>query len=66
LFAFFEFPAKHWIHIRSTNVIEPTFATIRHRTDRTKGCLTRTGMLAMLFKLALSAGHSWRSLINSA
>ena len=62
LFAFFEFPAEHWIHIRSSNVIESTFATIRHRTDRTKGCLTRAGMLAMLFKLAMSAEHGWRRL----
>jgi transposase-like protein len=62
LFAFFDFPAEHWIHIRSTNVIESSFATMRHRTDRTKGCLTRTGMLAMMFKLGMSAEHSWRRL----
>jgi transposase-like protein len=62
MLAFFDFPAEHWIHIRSSNVIESTFATIRHRTDRTKGCLTRTGMLAMLFKLAMSAEHGWRRL----
>lgn len=62
LFAFFEFPAEHWIHIRSTNVIESSFATMRHRTDRTKGCLTRAGMLAMMFKLGMSAEHSWRRL----
>ena len=62
MLAFFDFPAEHWIHIRSSNVIESTFATIRHRTDRTKGCLTRAGMLAMLFKLAMSAEHSWRRL----
>jgi putative transposase len=62
LLAFFGFPAEHWIHIRSTNVIESAFATMRHRTDRTKGCLTRTGMLAMLFKLGMSAEHSWRRL----
>jgi transposase-like protein len=62
LLAFFEFPAEHWIHIRSTNVIESTFATIRQRTDRTKGCLTRAGMLAMLFKLAMSAEQHWRRL----
>ena len=62
LFAFFDFPAEHWIHIRSTNVIESSFATMRHRTDRTKGCLTRSGMLAMMFKLGMSAEHSWRRL----
>jgi len=62
LLAFFDFPAEHWVHIRSTNVIESAFATMRHRTDRTKGCLTRAGMLAMLFKLGMSAEHSWRRL----
>ena len=62
LLAFFDFPAEHWIHIRSTNVIESTFATIRHRTDRTKGCLTRDGMLAMMFKLGMSAQQRWRTL----
>jgi putative transposase len=62
MLAFFDFPAEHWVHIRSSNVIESTFATIRHRTDRTKGCLTRTGMLAMMFKLAMSAEQGWRRL----
>ena len=62
LLAFYEFPAAHWIHIRSSNVIESSFATIRHRTDRTKGCLTRDGMLAMIYKLGESAEHSWRRL----
>lgn len=62
LLAYYEFPAEHWIHIRSSNVIESSFATIRHRTDRTKGCLTRDGMLAMIYKLGLSAEKSWRRL----
>ena len=62
MLAFYEFPAEHWIHIRSTNVIESAFATIRHRTDRTKGCLTRDGMLAMIFKLSLGAQKSWQRL----
>ena len=62
LLAFYDFPAEHWVHIRSTNVIESAFATIRHRTDRAKGCLTRAGMLAMMFKLGMSAEHSWRRL----
>jgi transposase-like protein len=62
LIAFFDFPAEHWIHIRSTNVIESTFATIRHRTDRTKGCLNRDGMLTMMFKLGMSAQQHWRRL----
>ena len=51
LLAFYDFPAEYWIHIRSSNVIESSFATVRHRTDRTKGCLTRDGMLAMIYKL---------------
>ncbi len=62
LLAFYAFPAEHWIHIRSSNVIESSFATIRHRTDRTKGCLTRDGMLSMIYKLGLSAEKSWRRL----
>jgi putative transposase len=62
LLAFFDFPAEHWIHIRSTNVIESSFATIRHRTDRTKACLTRDGMLAMMFRLAMAAEQHWKKL----
>jgi len=62
LLAFYDFPAEHWIHIRSSNVIESSFATIRHRTDRTKGCLARDGMLAMIYKLGQSAERSWRRL----
>ncbi|HMG94684.1 MAG TPA: hypothetical protein VK565_00190, partial [Gemmatimonadaceae bacterium] len=49
-------------HIRRSNVIESSFATVRHRTDRTKGCLTRDGMLAMIYKLGLCAERSWRRL----
>jgi transposase-like protein len=62
LLAFYDFPAEHWIHIRSSNVIESSFATVRHRTDRTKGCLNRDGMLAMIYKLGLCAERSWRRL----
>jgi putative transposase len=62
LLAFYDFPAEHWIHIRSSNVIESSFATIRHRSDRAKGCLTRDGMLAMIYKLGQSAEGSWRRL----
>jgi len=62
LLAFYEFPAEHWIHIRSTNVIESSFATIRHRTDRAKGCLTRDGMLSMIYKLGQSAERRWKKL----
>lgn len=62
LLAFYDFPAEHWIHIRTSNAIESTFATVRHRSDRTKGCLTRDGMLAMIFKLGMSAEKNWRRL----
>jgi len=62
LLAFYDFPAEHWTHIRSSNVIESSFATVRHRTDRTKGCLTRDGMLAMIYKLGVCAERSWRRL----
>lgn len=62
LLAFYDFPAEHWIHIRTSNAIESTFATVRQRTERTKGCLTREGMLSMIFKLGLSAEKNWRRL----
>lgn len=62
LLAFYDFPAEHWIHIRSTNVIESAFATIRHRTDRTKGCVTRDTMLALIYKLGMEAEKSWQRL----
>jgi transposase-like protein len=62
LLAFYDFPAEHWIHLRTTNPIESTFATVRHRTDRTKGCLTRAGMLGMIYKLGMSAERSWKRL----
>ncbi len=60
LLTFYAFPAKHWPSIRTTNPIESTFGTIRHRTTRTKGCLTRDGMLHMLFKLGRCAEKTWR------
>jgi transposase-like protein len=53
--AFYDFPAEHWTHIRTTNPIESTFATVRHRTGRTKGCLSRKTGLAMAFNLMVSA-----------
>ena len=62
LMAFYDFPAKHWQSIRTTNPIESTFATIRHRTRRSKGCLNRNGMLCMMFKLARCAETRWRRL----
>lgn len=51
LLAFYDFPAEHWTHIRTSNVIESAFGTVRHRTQRTKGCVTRQTMLALVFKL---------------
>ncbi len=62
LMTFFDFPAKHWQSIRTTNPIESAFATIRHRTKRTKGCLTRDGMLSMMFKLSQCTEKGWRRL----
>ena len=62
LLTFFDFPAKHWQSIRTTNPIESTFATIRHRTRRSRGCLTRDGMLHMMFKLGQCAEKRWRRL----
>ncbi len=60
LLAFYDFPAEHWVHIRTTNPIESTFATIRHRTDRARGCVSRNTMLAMIYKLGMSAEERWR------
>jgi len=62
LFAFYDFPAAHWIHIRTTNPIESTFATVRLRTKRTKGCGSRQATLSMVFKLAQEAQKNWRRL----
>jgi Transposase, Mutator family len=62
LLAFHDFPAEHWKHLRTTNVIESTFATVRHRTVRSKGCLSNKTALAMIFKLAEAAEKSWRRL----
>jgi transposase-like protein len=63
LLAFYDFPAEHWKHLRTTNVIESAFATVRHRTVRSKGCLSNKTALAMVFKLAEDAEKtSWRRL----
>jgi putative transposase len=62
LLAFYNFPAEHWKHLRTTNVIESSFATVRHRTVRSKGCLSNKTALAMIFKLAEAAEKSWRRL----
>lgn len=62
LMAFYDFPAKHWQSIRTSNPIESAFGTIRHRTKRSKGCLTRDGMLHMMFKLGMCAEERWKRL----
>jgi putative transposase len=60
LLAFYDFPAEHWQHLRTTNPIESTFATVRHRTTRTKNCLSRSTFLGLAFKLVQEAEKSWR------
>ncbi len=62
LFTFYDYPAAHWIHIRTTNPIESTFATVRLRTKKTKGCGSRIATLTMVFKLALEASKTWKRL----
>lgn len=62
LLTFYDFPAVHWQHLRTTNPIESTFATIRHRTTRTRGCVTRDSLLHMMFKLGECAEQNWRKL----
>ncbi len=65
LLAFYDFPAEQWMHIRTTNPIESTFATVRLRTKRTKGCGSRAACLAMVFKLTMCAERTWRALNGS-
>ena len=62
LFTFYDFPATHWIHIRTTNPIESTFATVRLRTVKTKGCGSRIATLTMVFKLTMEAARTWKKL----
>lgn len=59
LLAFYDFPAEHWSHIRTTNPIESTFATVRLRTDKTRGCVSATSILSLVFKLVQSAQKRW-------
>ena len=59
LLAFYDFPAEHWLHIRTTNPIESTFATLRHRTKRVKGAFSKESALAMMLQLALEAQKRW-------
>ena len=62
LFTFYDFPGVHWIHIRTTNPIESTFATVRNRTKRTKGSGSRIATLTMVYKLSLEAEKTWKKL----
>lgn len=62
MLAFYDFPAEHWPHIRTTNPIESAFATIRLRTNKTKSCGSRKTTLAMTFKLAITTQQKWRKL----
>lgn len=62
LLTFYDFPAQHWTHLRTTNPIESMFATVRLRTDKTKGCGSRTATLTTVFQLAESAQKRWRRL----
>jgi transposase-like protein len=66
LLTFYDFPAEHWVHLRTTNPIESTFATVRLRTARTKGCGSRMACLTMVFKLAQCAEKHWRRLNGAA
>ena len=62
LLTFYDFPAQHWAHIRTTNPVESTFATVRLRTAKTRGCVSRKSILALVYKLGLSAQTRWRRL----
>ena len=66
LLTFYDFPTEHWMHLRTTNPIESTFATVRLQTVRTKGCGSRVATLTTVFKLAQSAEQHWRALNGSA
>src|SRR3546814_562067 len=59
---FFDFPAEHWDHLRTANPIESVFATVRHRTVRTKGALSQKTARIMVFKLVIAASKTWRRL----
>lgn len=65
MFNFYDFPAEHWQHIRTTNPIESTFATVRHRNRQTKGCGSRMATLTMIYKLGTMAEKGWRRLEGS-
>jgi putative transposase len=62
LLTFYDFPAEHWDHLRTSNPIESVFATVRHRTVRTKGALSQDTARLMVFKLVMTAARTWRRL----
>ena len=62
LLAFYDFPAEHWQHLRTTNAIESTFATVRHSTTRTRNCASRPTFLSLAFKLIEAAEKTWRGI----
>jgi len=64
LLAFYDFPADHWTHLRTTNPIESTFATVRLRTAKTRNCGSRETTLAMAFQLLRSARRGWRRIMG--
>ena len=64
LLTFYDFPAEHWDHLRTANPIESVFATVRHRTVRTKGALSQDTARLMVFKLVMAAAKSWRRLMG--
>jgi len=62
LLTFYDFPAEHWSHLRTTNPIESVFATVKHRTVRSKGCLSHGTAMTMVFKLIMAAARTWHRL----
>ena len=66
LLAFYDFPAEHWIHLRTTNRIESVFSTVKHRQKKTRGNGSRVACLAMVFQLTESASKKWRTLNGSS
>ncbi len=66
LFTFDDFPAEHWMHLRTSNPIESTFTTVRHRTRQKKGCGSRVATLSMVFKLVREVERRWRRLNGHA
>ena len=66
LLAFYDFPAEHWVHLRTTNPIESVFSTVKHRQKKTRGNGSRVACLAMVFKLTESASKKWRALNGSS